>query len=170
MWTYNYSDELYHHGILGMKWGVRRYQNKDGSLTPDGKKRLSKKNQKYIDRYNRNMANMHDDRYINAYNKTADSMNNGLIDKYNSDYEKRLIKRVGKEKAKNHNYYTDKEYNDGYEKLFNKILTKNYDEMLIDDLKNDYYYKKSQKLINKYKMYDWDEKTKNEMKRLRNVK
>lgn len=30
---------LYHHGIKGMKWGVRRYQNKDGSLTPAGKKR-----------------------------------------------------------------------------------------------------------------------------------
>lgn len=32
-------DELYHHGIRGMKWGIRRYQNKDGSLTPRGKKR-----------------------------------------------------------------------------------------------------------------------------------
>ena len=30
---------LNHHGILGMKWGRRRYQNKDGSLTPEGKKR-----------------------------------------------------------------------------------------------------------------------------------
>lgn len=33
--------ELYHWGIKGMRWGVRRYQNKDGSLTPAGKKRYS---------------------------------------------------------------------------------------------------------------------------------
>ena len=34
--------ELYHHGTKGMKWGVRRYQNKDGSLTPAGKKRYDR--------------------------------------------------------------------------------------------------------------------------------
>lgn len=32
-------NELYHHGIKGQKWGVRRYQNSDGSLTPRGKKK-----------------------------------------------------------------------------------------------------------------------------------
>lgn len=34
--------ELYHHGILGQRWGIRRFQNKDGSLTPAGKKKLAK--------------------------------------------------------------------------------------------------------------------------------
>lgn len=35
-----YENELTHHGVLGMKWGVRRYQNADGSLTPRGKERF----------------------------------------------------------------------------------------------------------------------------------
>ena len=33
------EEELYHWGIKGMKWGIRRYQNEDGSLTAEGKKR-----------------------------------------------------------------------------------------------------------------------------------
>lgn len=39
MSSYNYSYTLVHHGIKGQRWGIRRYQKKDGSLTPAGKKR-----------------------------------------------------------------------------------------------------------------------------------
>lgn len=38
-WIPTYQPELYHHGIKGQKWGVRRFQNKDGTRTEAGKKR-----------------------------------------------------------------------------------------------------------------------------------
>lgn len=60
MWQYSYTDRnndfLAHHGILGQKWGVRRFQNKDGSLTAAGRARYIKSNtdrsiSKYETRY-----------------------------------------------------------------------------------------------------------------------
>lgn len=41
-----YSAELAHHGILGQRWGVRRFQNEDGSLTPKGQKHYAVKEAK----------------------------------------------------------------------------------------------------------------------------
>lgn len=40
-WSLYYNNQIWHWGVKGMKWGVRRYQNADGSLTDAGKRRYS---------------------------------------------------------------------------------------------------------------------------------
>lgn len=43
------NNELYHWGVKGQRWGFRRYQNKDGSLTPAGRRRAEKLRQQYLE-------------------------------------------------------------------------------------------------------------------------
>jgi len=59
---------LIHHGIKGMKWGVRRYQNSDGSLTPAGRKRYDGEAKNPIERHRQNLI----DKYVkNGYSQSA---------------------------------------------------------------------------------------------------
>lgn len=51
MWQYNYTSDLYHHGVKGQKWGVRRYQYADGSLTPQGKRRYNNDSKHSIEKF-----------------------------------------------------------------------------------------------------------------------
>ena len=46
------NNELYHHGIKGMKWGFRRFQNEDGSLKADGRKRYANDGEKSFNKNN----------------------------------------------------------------------------------------------------------------------
>ena len=67
------EEYLVHHGILGMHWGIRRYQNPDGSLTEEGRKRLEKKDAKWAKKnYNKI--------YNKAYKKSKKDMGYVIAD------------------------------------------------------------------------------------------
>lgn len=76
MWEYNYiaanvpSPELYHHGIQGQKWGVRRYQNDDGSYTSAGREHYGIGKKK--ERQARAINSMYN--HANKWNRFAEKM------------------------------------------------------------------------------------------------
>lgn len=83
--------ELQHHGIKGMKWGVRRFQNKDGGLTPAGKKRNKS------DDYHEDYKRAHDKKPISQMStKELQERNNRLQMEQNY---KRLTQKKSKGKA-----------------------------------------------------------------------
>lgn len=83
-WYINYnSSDLMHHGIKGQRWGYRRYQNEDGSLTPAGEKR-----------YNR---------ITNKINRRMDSRNKGLTKRMNKFEKGSLAYNLSKYAIKQNN-------------------------------------------------------------------
>ena len=146
------DEQLMHFGVKGMKWGVRRYQNDDGSLTDAGKKRVSKQYKKYAVKGERALDKSYNDRYLKAYNKAADDMNNGMIDKYNNDYKKKLGA-----KAAGHDYGNDRKYIEGYEKMFNDRLNKHFNQLTLKELQNNKNLQKAREYCDKYNMTSFDE-------------
>lgn len=71
MWTYNYTNELYHHGVKGQKWGVRRYQNSDGTLTVAGRNHYSRTTVLDSDKYDyKNVGDIQIKKNSNLYRLT----------------------------------------------------------------------------------------------------
>ena len=94
-------NELYHHGVKGQKWGVRRYQNKDGSLTNYGKKHeygLSKRqakklikksdNANYDKVYTQYKNELHGNKSWNNLGKQSNKLAKELYKSEQSDYSK----------------------------------------------------------------------------------
>lgn len=138
---------LYHHGIKGMKWGVRRYQNKDGTLTPAGRKRYAAEYDKYAKSAARDVAKQQTDIYVRAYNRSADWANNGGIDKFNAAQKK----KYGESYAKREGYESD------YYRVFNSRLEKELRTETLNRIRTNPNYQKAQSIANKYSMYDWHE-------------
>ena len=95
MTYYLTTEELYHHGILGQKWGVRRYQNADGSYTSAGEKRYAK-------------MNKYRDKYVDKARRKKESFQREL------DYNKQgleNLKKYGKQ-SKEYKDYVRKQYDD----------------------------------------------------------
>lgn len=109
----DYRDYLEHHGIPGMKWGVRRYQNEDGSLTYKGKKRYARQTAKELN-------NADQERAVTAYKSARVREDAAWRSKY--------LNRLSKKKTKAESIRDDAETSDRkrarQEKKIDKISKK----------------------------------------------
>lgn len=108
------DNEVYHYGVKGMKWGVRRYQNKDGTLTNTGKKRLIEEQR------TKNTAKTQNDveNIVSSLNK-KERERMGLVndtDKYKTPDEYKLVAKRCMEKIGDVpiSFFDLNEYDSGY--------------------------------------------------------
>ncbi len=112
---YIFEDELYHHGIKGMHWGVRRYQNADGSYTPAGRARygyaknpnmkmnVNEKGDSSVTRKVKADYNNLSEKDFRAKYKTTRKTYAKRVDKYGDPYMNSPLARTGKKLAGENN-------------------------------------------------------------------
>ena len=135
------NGELYHYGVKGMKWGVRRYQNADGSLTPAGKKKydrmsddkLQKTLYKQVKRARSEQSN-----WSNQWNvrNTIGKHSKSIQEKYDkarnehvsSDAYRQAVKRLNKlDKQYDQGKIDNDKYNTEYERIQKSIYRPDLD-------------------------------------------
>lgn len=146
------NNELYHHGIKGQRWGVRRYQNPDGSLTPRGRKKLekfqkrenaaldyrindlSKRRDKDAARYEKKILKLHEKGTRHLIKKAEKAIDN------NTGYDWKTDKKFLKIAEKEDNYKNLKKENQrAYEYAINRVNTAKdtISKYTLDDIKNE---------------------------------
>lgn len=95
-----YQTELYHHGIKGQKWGIRRYQNPDGTLTEEGKRRLAQYREKEFGKLDKRF----DKRISKAKQKHEEEPEN--------EYKRQKYEDLKYDKSVEQNYLRNMSFND----------------------------------------------------------
>lgn len=124
------NNDLRHHGIKGMKWGVRRYQNNDGSLTPAGKKRYRDEAGDIERQLNTNKK----ETTAGDYEKTLDRVKTVAtsvegVRRINSDMNQVKDPAMERRIRKNASQMSDKEL---YEKVQRMNIEDNYTRMMMN--------------------------------------
>lgn len=123
-----WREELYHHGIKGQKWGIRRYQNDDGTLTAAGRRRLRRK---WYEPYNEATENFN--KAVKGINKKYDNADLGYVNgKYTSEAGKKYAEEIS----------------NTWNTLYSEALIKQYGENAFG---NGRQWVKSQPFYNQYK-------------------
>lgn len=113
MWKYAHADELLHYGVKGMKWGVRRYQNPDGSLTAAGKRRQEKQDSKWRKKV--------------LSSKVQNKISTTALNKYLESFDQSRM-------ASNFEHFSEKFYRDFMRDTMNDIWEKSVKEVLGDEV------------------------------------
>lgn len=145
------NEELYHYGVKGMRWGVRRYQNPDGTLTAAGRKqyRSDKKTLREEKRHENKIAETNQQK-ASLYGRASEISNKRAL-KAQKKYEVKLTKDVNSEKNSTKKAKlkadiankTAKELNREYAKLAKKAenhvekLKEKYGEKNVKNIKYD---------------------------------
>lgn len=146
-------DFIEHYGIKGQRWGVRRYQNEDGSLTPAGRKRLSKDYKKLSVKVTKDLSKNYEKMNIDSYNEASKYMNETGLNKINSK-----------------KYKDQDSYFEAFEKEFNDKMGSILNKSLYDFYSSNKNYKKAKELVDKYDMTKWDDLAKSNENTIKELK